>query len=300
MYMEHREAAHTQLQITSKGVQLQPGLIVNLTCANPDNTSVTRTSYQHTSEYIHFNCLLQGTFQAKVRNHEISLSPGDLNVGYANGEHFDVAHCSDLSNIELLVDPKLLLSLAGEDCHLITPTTVGRFFTHSCPASNRARFAAAQLCYHLSSPDYPQLLIHSAALDYLYWHLNAFKGDADEEPVAQFERRRLMQAREFLLQDLSAPPTIAEIALKVGLNQFKLKQGFKKLFNSSIYAYFQGERMKKAQTLLQRHNVTETAMILGYSNVSHFSSAFRKQFGVLPGSLRQDPDSLLFCAPAPR
>lgn len=292
--MEHREATHTQLQITSKGLQLQPGLIVNLTCANPDNTRVTQTSYQHSSEYIHFNCLLQGNFQAKVRNQEISLSPGDLNVGYANGEHFEVAHCSALSNIELLVDPTLLLSLAGEDCELVSASTLGRFFTHSCPASNRARFAAAQLCYHLSCPAYPQLLIHSAALDYLYWHLNAFKGEANTEPVAQFERRRLMQARDFLLQDLAAPPTIAEIALKVGLNQFKLKQGFKKLFNNSIYAYFQGERMKKAQSLLQHHNVTQTAMIVGYSNVSHFSSAFRKEFGVLPGSLRQDPDSLLF------
>ena len=293
--MEHRDATHTQLQITSRGQQLQPGLIVNLTCANPGTAkTVTRTSYQHTSQYVHFNCLLRGNFQAKVRNRIISLAPGDLNAGYADGEHFEVAHCSDLSNLEVLVDPHLLLQLVGDDCHLLNAHTVGRFFTHSCPASNRARLAAAQLSCNLGSPDYPQLLLHSHALDFLHWHLDALKAEGEEEPLAPFERRRLHEAREFLLQDLSAPPTIAQIALKVGLNQFKLKQGFKKLFNTSIYAHFQGERMKKAERLLQRHNVTETAMILGYSNVSHFSAAFRKEFGVSPGSLRQNPDNLLF------
>jgi AraC family transcriptional regulator len=292
--MEHREATHHQLQIHSKGLQLQPGLIVNLTCANPGtDKTVTRTSYQHTSRFVHFNCLMRGNFQAKVRNQLISLAPGDLNVGYADGEHFEVAHCSDLSNLELLVDPQLLLALVGDDCHLLNASTVGRFFTYSCPASNRARLAAAQLCNHLSCPDYPPLLLHAHAMDFLHWHLLALKGGNDEEPLAQFERRRLHEAREFLLQDLSAPPTIAQIALKVGLNQFKLKKGFKQLFNTSIYAYFQSERMKRAQALLLHNNVTETAMILGYSNVSHFSAAFRKQFGVLPGSLRHNPDGFI-------
>ncbi len=46
--------------------------------------------------------------------------------------------------------------------------------------------------------------------------------------------------------------------------------------------------MRKAMRLLKANNVTETAMLLGYSNVSHFSNAFRKQLGVLPNQARQD------------
>ncbi|GAB7541632.1 helix-turn-helix transcriptional regulator [Cupriavidus sp. 8B] len=68
----------------------------------------------------------------------------------------------------------------------------------------------------------------------------------------------------------------------------KLKQGFRSLFASSIYAYFQAERMRQARQFLRKHNVTETAMMLGYSNISHFSSAFRKQFGMLPSAVRND------------
>ena len=45
--------------------------------------------------------------------------------------------------------------------------------------------------------------------------------------------------------------------------------------------------MNKAKQLLVTNSVTETAIIMGYSNISHFSSAFRKQFGVLPKEVRQ-------------
>ena len=99
--------------------------------------------------------------------------------------------------------------------------------------------------------------------------------------------RQLDGTKELLLQDLSDPPTIAKLARAVGMNECKLKICFKKRFGTTIYALFQEERMKKAKRLLQDYNVTETAMVLGYSNVSHFSTAFLKQFGCLPSRVRQ-------------
>lgn len=101
------------------------------------------------------------------------------------------------------------------------------------------------------------------------------------------ERKRLLAARERLLEDLSAPPTITELAKEVGLNQLKLKRGFRLMFGMGIYSLFQCHRMERARELLCHHNVTETALILGYSNISHFSAAFRKQFGVLPSEVRK-------------
>jgi len=86
---------------------------------------------------------------------------------------------------------------------------------------------------------------------------------------------------------LSSPPTIEQLARETGLNQLKIKQGFKVLFGTTTYGLFQRERMERALTLLQTNSVTETASLLGYSNISHFSSAFRKQFGVLPSRVRR-------------
>lgn len=62
----------------------------------------------------------------------------------------------------------------------------------------------------------------------------------------------MLAARDRLLLDLSAPPTIAELAREIGLNQLKLKQGFKTLFGTSIYALFQRHRMERACALCVR------------------------------------------------
>jgi len=71
------------------------------------------------------------------------------------------------------------------------------------------------------------------------------------------------------------------------MNPCRLKQVFKAQFGTTIYALFQRERMARARELLRQHNVTETAGLLGYSNISHFSAAFHRQFGTLPGQVRR-------------
>ncbi|MBK1650592.1 hypothetical protein CKO36_19065 [Rhabdochromatium marinum] len=146
-----------------------------------------------------------------------------------------------------------------------------------------------------------RLLLHAATLDYLHWHLAAFRPNGETKRPSLRECQQLDRARDLLLHDLSTPPTIAELARAVGMNQYKLKVGFKKRFGCSIYALFQEERMQRARHLLQLHNVTETAVILGYTNISHFSAAFRKQFGCLPSRARQQessglPELLSACA----
>ncbi len=60
-------------------------------------------------------------------------------------------------------------------------------------------------------------------------------------------------------------------------------------YGRSIYDCFQHERMQQARTELLRGrlSVAHVAADLGYSNPSHFSAAFRKQFGVNPSALRR-------------
>jgi AraC family transcriptional regulator len=285
--MGNKQRIEEQLQLKTTCIELQPGLVVNLNAATREDHQPTRMRYLHESQYIHFNYLLHGHYEAKVRGNVVNLGMDDMNVGYAKDEYFDVVHCSNLSNIEVMVDASLLADMAGEDCALLQHHTEGSFFTHNSRATNRAKMAVTQLYQQMNQAVHSPLLLHACTLNFLHWHLDSLMGHQDQPPISLREQRQLRAARDFLLQDLSSPPTIAEIARQVGLNQLKLKQGFKSLYNSSIYAYFQGERMKQAQLFLATYNVTETAVMLGYSNVSHFSAAFRKQFGMLPSQARQ-------------
>ncbi|MBB4268020.1 helix-turn-helix transcriptional regulator [Roseospira visakhapatnamensis] len=215
------------------------------------------------------------------------MTAGNLLTSYAPGEQFRMHLRPDHRNIEVLVTPEILAGLAGSDYERLKSALDRGFCVRGTGSGQRARDAAARLARLMDDEQPPRLLIHAATLEFLAWHLDSYKPLSEAEAVSARERMLLMAARERLLQDLSNPPTIADLARETGLNQLKLKRGFKAAFGHSVYALFQRERMDRARELLRRHGVAETAVILGYSNVSHFSTAFRKQFGVLPREARR-------------
>lgn len=84
--------------------------------------------------------------------------------------------------------------------------------------------------------------------------------------------------------------SLTRLSRLVGLNECKLKKGFKELFGTSIHAYVIQKRLELAKGLLEqeRLSVSETAFQVGYGNASHFTAAFRKKYGVNPGEYRKE------------
>ncbi|RQR62427.1 AraC family transcriptional regulator [Burkholderia sp. Bp9126] len=268
-------------------VMLQPGLFVCHTVASGLGAVGTPKTFDGDCEFIHLNCQLAGKFAARVGRHSLDFLQGDISLGFSAGERFHVQHCDRFENLTVMVTPDVLCDLAGEEVRPMLGTSENpEFFVRCAGLCRRSIRSAKSIASLLSEVPCQRLLLHAATLDFLHWHLAAFQTCDDCKKLSVRECRQLEGARALLLQDLSPPPTIAELARAVGMNQCKLKRCFKDHFGSTIYALFQEERMSSAQQLLQSHNVTETAMMLGYSNVSHFSAAFAKQFGSSPSKAR--------------
>jgi AraC-like DNA-binding protein len=99
---------------------------------------------------------------------------------------------------------------------------------------------------------------------------------------------KLMEVENILVNDFTkSPPTIVDLAAYTSMSVSKLKSAFKQVYGSGIYEYFQKNRMQKARNMLltQSHTVKEVGLKLGYTNLSNFSLAFKKEFGVLPSQL---------------
>ncbi len=268
-------------------VTLQPGLMVCHTTASDLAAQEKARSFPGDCEYLHFNCQLAGSFESRVGPHCLAYSQGDVTLGFSAGECFSVRHCERFQNLTVMVTLDTLRELAGEETVLrLGIDDRPDFFVRRAGMCRKTMRSGAQLTCLMGERPWSRLLLYSATMDFLHWHLAAFEGCEHCRVPAPRECRQLEKARALLLADLSMPPTIAALAQAVGMNQCKLKTGFKSLFGSSIYALFQEERMSRARQLLANHNVTETAVMLGYSNISHFSVAFRKQFGCLPSQSR--------------
>jgi AraC-like DNA-binding protein len=107
-------------------------------------------------------------------------------------------------------------------------------------------------------------------------------------PLSKTDIDRMMQVEATLTGDIFEPaPTISQLARMFSISESKLKKDFKLLYGSPIYEYFQKIRMQAAKDKLLTggHSVKEVALELGYSNLSNFTIAFKKEFGLLPSKL---------------
>ncbi len=101
----------------------------------------------------------------------------------------------------------------------------------------------------------------------------------DEETI-----RKIHMAKSLILDQWQNPPTIAKLAELVGLNEYRLKAGFKEVYNSTVYGYVMDTKMNRGRKLLGagKLRVNDVAFEVGYTNPSHFIAAFKRQFGITP------------------
>ncbi|MCL6295122.1 helix-turn-helix domain-containing protein [Jejuia spongiicola] len=122
---------------------------------------------------------------------------------------------------------------------------------------------------------------HMAALLSHYFGQLASE-ESSKIDTSQLEKINL--AQEILLSDMENPPSLTELAYKIGTNTNKLKKGFKAQFGVPVFKYLHNERLKKAYNLIKNDQKTiqEAAWAVGYDSLGSFSNAFEKKFGFRP------------------
>ena len=96
-------------------------------------------------------------------------------------------------------------------------------------------------------------------------------------------------ARNLIEKHLEWHYTIPEIAKQVGINELKLKKGFKQVFGMALFEFLTNSRMEKARTLLteKRKPLKQIARLTGYKHTSNFITAFTKKYNQSPTDFRK-------------
>jgi AraC-like DNA-binding protein len=116
-----------------------------------------------------------------------------------------------------------------------------------------------------------------------------FVAPGEQELFCQRQQRisaeRVEKAVAVLREKLSEPPTLEELGRAVGCSPFHLSRTFSAATGMTIPQYTRQLRLERAAELLKsgKFNVTEAALEVGYSSLSHFSQAFHEAFGCCPG-----------------
>jgi AraC-like DNA-binding protein len=116
-----------------------------------------------------------------------------------------------------------------------------------------------------------------------------FCAPGERELFCQRQQRlsaeRVEKVVALLGKNLENPPNLEEIGRAVGCSPFHLSRTFSSATGMTIPQYIRQLRMERAAELLRsgKFNVTEAALEVGYSSLSHFSQAFHETFGCCPG-----------------
>lgn len=166
-------------------------------------------------------------------------------------------------------------------------------FSSTAPICSKTAGAIQSLLNHHYTDTRENIFINAQTQIILLYATDCMNGECETLTTeSKFlthpeDRQKIIDAREILLQHIGNPITIKALSRKVAINECYLKKGFKEIFGTTIFDFYQSQRMEHAKYLLyeKRYSVTEVSSQLGYSSISHFSTAFKKHTGLKPCEL---------------
>lgn len=166
-------------------------------------------------------------------------------------------------------------------------------FSQLVPLCNRMRLVLDGLLNHNYTDTLENIFVNAQTQMLLLYSMDCMLGEKEIDVITcKFlangaDRDKIIKAREVLIEHIGEPITIKELSRKVAMNECYLKKGFKEMFGTTIFDFYQNQRMEHAKYLLYEKglSVTEVSMMLGYSSISHFSTAFKKHTGLKPCEL---------------
>ena len=284
-------------------ISVQPGMYLHITKI-PANTQLD-IAFDVQSAPFSLECWLQGCMEYsytsdngdKVITGKNLAKAGQILFGSA-GKEYGIARkigSDPIEVVQLMLDPALLhmtLNRSLQNCRL-------NYYDYIYKSSKDHHFASVPIpaavwplvkniaACPLQAP-MRQLVLANKAHELFYTIImELFLAPSTQNPstvqpedIAKFQR-----IKDLIEHNLDKPLSHRQIAKEVGINEFKLKRGFKELFGSTVYGYLLEKRMHKAKNLLETgtNTVSDVAWDIGYTNVSHFIAVFRKYHGVTPG-----------------
>jgi len=166
-------------------------------------------------------------------------------------------------------------------------------FNRILPLCGKSRVVLEALLNNNYTDTLENIFVNAQIQMLLLHSLDCMVGEKEVHTIAckflanEADRDKIVKAREVLIQHIGEPITIKELSRKVAMNECYLKKGFKEMFGTTIFEFYQSQRMEHAKFLLYEKglSVTDVSMTLGYSSISHFSTAFKKHTGLKPCEL---------------
>ncbi|ACF13467.1 transcriptional regulator, AraC family [Chloroherpeton thalassium ATCC 35110] len=138
---------------------------------------------------------------------------------------------------------------------------------------------------------FKKMFIESKVIELLLLQLEQIN-DAKRENCHKLKKSdvdKMHAVKDLLMGNLDCTSSLVQLAHQVGTNECTLKKGFKEVFGTTVFGFWNEMKMEHAKKLLLEEGlaISDVSERVGYKNPQHFSAAFKRKFGVAPKQLKQ-------------
>lgn len=114
--------------------------------------------------------------------------------------------------------------------------------------------------------------------------------DYNVETGGETEKANIFEVYDYIIKNFNKPlPTTKELSIMFKMNEFQIKDDFRKTFKTSIYQLYTEVRLKFAHDLIENtgFQLSEVAAQSGYSNYVSFLRAFLIKYKCKPTEIKR-------------
>jgi|TARA_B110000967_G_scaffold80098_1_gene82874 AraC-like DNA-binding protein len=245
-------------------------------------------------DFIQFHFCLKGNCDLVFNegSYKLSLSQGKSLLLYNPQRTLPINLINEAGSnvITLLISIKKFHLLFSDEASYITflsrENILKKYYTEESISPSMSIVLTQLLNFNLNNSVKP-LYFKGKTFELLSLYFNTSdEANLEQCPflVSEANVNKIKLAKDIIINRLSEPPTLIDLANEIGLSLKKLKDGFKQIYGDSVYSFLIDYKMELARKLLESgdYNVNEVGLKIGYSTSSHFIAAFKKKYGTTP------------------
>jgi len=253
-------------------------------------------------ETVEMHFLLQGDTLSKDHEsfHHFNFTTNQSNIIYANGFRGKAQYAYQPKGIkvfEVNLIPSFFTKYLPEESkqlyqflkHIDTQTTT-TVSQHNYQITPQMYLIIYDIMQCNRTGIFKKMFIESKVIELLMLQLEQIINcECQICSISKRDQEKMYAVREIIRKNLDKSSTLIDLARKVGTNEFTLKKGFKEVFGTTVFGYWNDLKMQMARQMLLNENVSisQVAEKTGYKNPQHFTTAFKRKYGITPGKLKQ-------------
>ena len=276
---------NTRIPLSSNDEELETLVVLINMVAEEMKESVFQIGYINTHKTFQFTALstfvLDFSFLIKSFTSEVTSFLGHSESELINLSFADIITTASFEQFQEVLEANITL-----------PTTITLDFT---PKKHLPISVASNIVRLVNRSEIIINLITPARQD-SYSPLLYGNENEKHNKTRRADALLIQKLYDYILAHLEEPlPSLKLLSSKFGTNEHKLKDGFRHFFKTSIYQFYNQERLKRAFFMIEHTGIPlkNISVMNGFNNYPNFSKSFKKQFGFSPNELKRNEVSFI-------